>query len=110
MSDSADCYAVIAVRPDGLIPRGKPVANLESGHRFAYSAETVNDSLVIDELELTNSMPNRLGRLSGHCANATVAFPVACDVVDERLGGLLRSLPQSDWLPAPSQTSCYRLR
>jgi len=41
------------------------VADFEPSHRSANSAKTDNDSLVIVELELANSMQNRLGRVSG---------------------------------------------
>jgi hypothetical protein len=43
------------------------VATIEPSYRPGYSAETVTDSLVIDEPELANSRWNGLGRLCGHC-------------------------------------------
>jgi len=67
MSDSADCYAVTAARPDGLAPRDRLVAEFESRDRSANSAETNDQSLVIGELEATNSRQNRLGALFGYC-------------------------------------------
>ncbi|MGK0302586.1 MAG: hypothetical protein ACI89X_003471, partial [Planctomycetota bacterium] len=42
-------------------------------HRSAYTAETVNDSLVIDEPELASSARNDLGSISGH--HATTNLP-----------------------------------
>ena len=55
MSDLAVCYAATAARPDGLVPRDKLVAHIESRHRSAYSAQTSDHSLVTDELESANS-------------------------------------------------------
>ena len=68
MSDLADCFAAIVVRPDGLGPRYKLVAEFEPSHHSAYSAETNDQSSVIGELEATNSCSNRLGLVCGHCA------------------------------------------
>ena len=65
---SAGCFAATAVRPDGQGPRDKLVAEFEPSHRSVYSAETDDRSLVIGELEATNSRSNRLGRVCGHCA------------------------------------------
>ena len=66
ISDSADCYAATAARPDGLTPRDKLVADTETSHRSACSAQTDNHSLVIDDFEATNSRPNRLGAVCRH--------------------------------------------
>ena len=65
MSDLADCYAATAVRPDGLAPRDKLVGDTEPSHRSGNSAQTVNDSLVIDQSELANSRQNVLGSITG---------------------------------------------
>jgi hypothetical protein len=54
MSDSADCFAVIAARPDGLVPRDRLVARYESRHRSAYTGETTGGSLVINAIAVTN--------------------------------------------------------
>jgi hypothetical protein len=43
----------------------KLVADVESRHRSANSAETANCSLVIDESELANSMQGVLGAICG---------------------------------------------
>ena len=55
MSDLADCYEVIAARPDGLGPRDKLVGHTELSHRSACSAQPDSHSLVIGESELVNS-------------------------------------------------------
>jgi hypothetical protein len=68
MSDLADCYAATAVLPDGLAPRDRLVAEFESRGRSANSAETNDQSLVLGELEATNSPQDGLGPINGHCA------------------------------------------
>jgi hypothetical protein len=68
MSGSADCCAATAARPDGLVPRDKLAAEFEPSHHSVYSAETDDQSLVINDFEVTNSHPNRLAPVSGHCA------------------------------------------
>ena len=65
ISDSAGCYAATVVRPDCLVPRGKLVADSETRHQSAYSAQTTGQSLVINEPELANLVPNGLGRIFG---------------------------------------------
>jgi hypothetical protein len=67
MSGLAGCCAAIAVRPDGLGPRDRLVAELESRDRSANSAETNDQPLAIVELEATNSPRNTLGPINGHC-------------------------------------------
>ena len=65
MSDLADCFEAIAVRPDGLVLVDRMVADYEPGHRSVNSAEVSNRSLVIDDFELTNSTRNTLGAILG---------------------------------------------
>ena len=62
MSDSAVCFAATVARPDGPAPRDRLVAITESRPRFARSAETDNNSLVIGVSELANSTQNRLAQ------------------------------------------------
>jgi hypothetical protein len=59
MSDSAGYFAATVFRPDG--PRDRLATDLETRDRSANTARTSNDSLVIDDFEATNSLPNRLG-------------------------------------------------
>ncbi|MFT7537153.1 MAG: hypothetical protein ACI85K_003109 [Hyphomicrobiaceae bacterium] len=47
MSDSAECYAATVARPDGLDLADKLVADTETRHRSACSAQTADYSLVI---------------------------------------------------------------
>ncbi|MFT4840525.1 MAG: hypothetical protein ACJAUC_004013 [Planctomycetota bacterium] len=70
MSDSADCFIATVARTDGLVLADKAGCRYESRHQSACSAQTADYSLVIDALGPTNSRPNRLGRLSGHCGLA----------------------------------------
>jgi hypothetical protein len=54
--------------PHGLTAKvlaDKLATDIEPIHRSAYSAETDNNSLVIDESELANSLQNALGSISG---------------------------------------------
>ena len=76
MSDLAGCFAANAVRPDGLVPRNRLVAEFDPSDRSANSAETASNSLVIGEPEATNSRPKGLGRLFGYCATARTIFDV----------------------------------
>jgi hypothetical protein len=65
MSDSADCFAATAARPDGLTPRDRLVADFEPSHRSVNSAAVANYSLVIDGFGMANSTQNRLGAVFG---------------------------------------------
>jgi hypothetical protein len=65
MSDSADCYAAIAVRPDGLVPRDRLATDLEPSRRSVNLAEVANYSLVIDVFGMANSTLNVLGSIYG---------------------------------------------
>jgi hypothetical protein len=61
MGDLAVCYAATVVRPDGLGPLDKLVADFESRHRSANSAETHDQPLVIGVFRMANSRQNRVG-------------------------------------------------